>query len=199
VGQVRLWTLFSPFSPRTQNSAQKEPSRKQIKSAAWKQRQGTFEQDRKQLSAITDRVFICDDECAKKAKRTDYALHINCAPELLLPAHKGLMVVSVRYKVAYQLEQLPMFETTAKAIHEAGGAVLVNCARGRSRSVAVVLFYLMRYENMTLGEAYIEVKAARPFAGPSRHLQLQLDAIELKLFGKQSFDPTKKWALQASP
>ncbi len=177
------------FHGSLNRQVRQQPSKQQL-------RQAKQQEDRRQLSAITSRVFVCDEERAKTAKPTEFALHLNCAPELLLPPRKGLEVLSIRYKVARPLEQLELFEEAAKAMQEAPGTVLVNCARGRSRSVAVVLFFLIKYEHMTLAEAYCKVKAARPFAGPSRHLQVQLDAIELHLFQRQSFDPTQKWAAQ---
>lgn len=56
------------------------------------------------------------------------------------------------------LEQLTLFVDVAKKIKAAkgkGGNVLVNCARGRSRSVAIVLFYLMVEESLTLKEGIL--------------------------------------------
>jgi len=40
-------------------------------------------------------------------------------------------------------------------------AVLIHCAAGRSRSPAVVIAYLVRYEDMTLHDAYLHVKRNR--------------------------------------
>ncbi len=155
---------------------------------------------RKDLSAVTDNLFICDGHFARALddKTHDFVLQLNCAPELHMPPREQprLTVFKIRYRVTNPLEQLALFEEAAKVVSEAQGKVLVNCARGRSRSVAVVLFYLLKFEKMTLRQAYIKVKTARPFAGPSRWLQTQLDAIELHLLGQQSFTSNKKWADQ---
>ena len=62
--------------------------------------------------------------------------------------------------------------------------------------MAIVLFYLMKHEDMSLKEAYIHVKNKRPLAGPSKHLQPQLHAMEIALRGQASFEPGKKWVDQ---
>lgn len=61
--------------------------------------------------------------------------------------------------------------------------VLVNCARGRSRSAAIVIGYLMRTNGMTLQEAYCHVKMARPFIGPHFPLRRELIRLEQKWLG----------------
>ena len=134
--------------------------------------------------------------------------HLNCAPELSNKlkgrdenAKPLLMHLNIHYIVAHSLDQFDSFVKGAKFIEEAkkeNGKVLVNCARGRSRSVAVVLFYFMFCEGKTLRDAYMMVKQARPFAGPSRHLRPQLLACEMKILGKQSFNLKDNWADQVA-
>jgi hypothetical protein len=55
------------------------------------------------------------------------------------------------------------------AIADAGQRVVVHCAMGIERSVLAVVWYLHRYESMTLDEAYDTVGYARPIAADRRH------------------------------
>lgn len=57
-----------------------------------------------------------------------------------------------------------------------GGTVLVHCTRGKSRSVAFVVAFLMRTYRMTLCQALAYVQERRPIAKPNegfmQHLRL---------------------------
>lgn len=80
------------------------------------------------------------------------------------------------------------FEECFAAIDEAkraGGAALVHCFAGRSRSVTVVVAYLMKTHRMGLDAALAHVRRCRPQAQPNDGFLLQLQALErrLKLHG----------------
>jgi len=45
-----------------------------------------------------------------------------------------------------------------------GKAILVHCKRGHHRSASIVVFYLMKYQGMSLVDAICMVKAKRPTA-----------------------------------
>ncbi len=77
--------------------------------------------------------------------------------------------------------------------------MVVNCARGRSRSVSVVLFFAMRHMDMTLREAYAHVKKIRPLIGPSKHLRPQLSAAEQHVRGQVTLEPATWKADGAAP
>lgn len=47
------------------------------------------------------------------------------------------------------------------------GVVLVHCYQGVSRSVSVVIAYLMLCNDITFGEAYAQVRAKRAVAAPN--------------------------------
>ena len=160
--------------------------------------------DMNDLSPIRPYIVLTGKKfaCAPRHQLIDqgYTHHLNVALELLVPQSTKIKFLSldVHYKVRDTLSQRETFEKAADFIdscRKANGKCLVNCARGRSRSVAVVLYYLMSRENMSLRDAYVIVKNIRPLAGPSRHLMPQLLALEIELRGRPSFTG-KKWAEQ---
>jgi protein-tyrosine phosphatase len=52
--------------------------------------------------------------------------------------------------------------------------VLVHCALGKSRSASIVIAYLMKYQKMTLREAYQYGKSRRPVVSPNPNYIRQL-------------------------
>lgn len=65
-----------------------------------------------------------------------------------------------------------------EAAVRAGGACLVYCKNGRSRSAAVCTAYLMRYRGLSLERAFQTVKIARPVAEPNPGFWCQLEKYE---------------------
>ncbi|EFJ10352.1 hypothetical protein SELMODRAFT_418983 [Selaginella moellendorffii] len=62
-----------------------------------------------------------------------------------------------------------------------GGAVLVHCFAGRSRSVTVIVAYLMKSHRWNLSRALELVKSKRPEASPNPGFVLQLQRFEQQL------------------
>ena len=56
--------------------------------------------------------------------------------------------------------------------------VLVHCMHGRSRSVSIVLAYLMVHADMTLEAAWTHVKRVRPQVRPNEGFMAQLRQLE---------------------
>ncbi|XP_026346995.1 dual specificity phosphatase 28 isoform X3 [Ursus americanus] len=65
-----------------------------------------------------------------------------------------------------------------EAAVRAGGACLVYCKNGRSRSAAVCTAYLMRHRGLSLARAFQAVKSARPVAEPNPGFWSQLQKYE---------------------
>ena len=63
--------------------------------------------------------------------------------------------------------------------------ILIHCFAGRSRSVALVLAYLMVFQGLTLRSAYHHVRSIRPSANPNTHFMRHLKGLDLEL---QSLD-----------
>ena len=60
----------------------------------------------------------------------------------------------------------------------------MHCMRGNSRSVSVVLCYMMKYHEMSLRDAYKHVKGCRPKMHPVQEVQNTARQIEKELYGK---------------
>ncbi|OON13966.1 dual specificity phosphatase, catalytic domain protein, partial [Opisthorchis viverrini] len=77
--------------------------------------------------------------------------------------------------------------------HEAeksNGIVLVHCVAGVSRSVAIVMAYLMhKYRNFTVLRALDFIQSRRPIAGPNLHFMGQLEHYYAELHSEPCQNP----------
>ncbi|GAB0177584.1 dual specificity protein phosphatase 12 [Grus japonensis] len=97
------------------------------------------------------------------------------------PAVPGVRALHVRARDEPGADLLSRLDDCAAFIGAArsdGGAVLVRCQAGVSRSVAVVTAYLMKTEGLRWEEAYAVVKAAKPDAEVNPGFQGQLKLYE---------------------
>jgi hypothetical protein len=81
------------------------------------------------------------------------------------------------------------FEEAFRHIEDAktsGGAVLVHCVAGMSRSVAIVVAWLIHGENVSLLNALNMVRSRRPVALPNVGFRLALAQFEVKTLGYSS-------------
>ncbi|XP_074381978.1 dual specificity protein phosphatase 1-like [Apium graveolens] len=69
---------------------------------------------------------------------------------------------------------------------EMGGNVLVHCFVGRSRSVTIVVAYLIKKHGMSYSEALQHVKSKRAIASPNSGFLLQLQNFEKSLRGQRT-------------
>lgn len=118
---------------------------------------------------IDERLWLGSEEAAEASLdviRRYGISHILICGFGLRPAHP---LTTFTYK-SLPLIDLPVFKVTPHLdasylfISEAlksGGTVLVHCARGRSRSAAVMVAYMMRSKRITYAEAVNRVKNAR--------------------------------------
>lgn len=77
----------------------------------------------------------------------------------------------------------------------AGRSTYVHCLMGMSRSVSVVLAYLVVHRRVRLADALALVRARRPIAYPNLGFLLHLIAIEVEVLGVASIPPAAARAL----
>ena len=82
------------------------------------------------------------------------------------------------------------------ASRSSGGAVLVSCAAGISRSASIVMAHLAHAGGMDLRSAWGVVRRARPKACPNLGFVIQLMGLEVRTQGRGSIPPR---ALRAAP
>ncbi|KAJ1694093.1 hypothetical protein LUZ63_010791 [Rhynchospora breviuscula] len=112
--------------------------------------------------------------------------HVLTVARSLQPAYPGEFIykkIDVLDSPETRLEDY--FEECINFIDEAistGGNVLVHCFAGRSRSVTIVVAYLMKKHRMTREVAFSLVISKRSLAAPNSGFMRQLDNFE-KLLG----------------
>lgn len=119
------------------------------------------------------------------SRKITHVLSVANMIEAMYPSDFKYKRVEVRDSADVNLEE--HFEECFAFINEArqsGGAVLVHCFAGRSRSVTVVVAYLMKTLRMSFTEAFVLVRAKRPQAAPNPGFIFQLRKFERKLAGE---------------
>jgi len=71
---------------------------------------------------------------------------------------------------------------------KSGGKVLVHCVAGVSRSVSLILAYLMKYHGYSARDAYVMVRSKRTIARPNDSFCLQLGQYEKSSAGRSSLE-----------
>ena len=113
--------------------------------------------------------------------------HVLTVANSLKPAHPSdfvYKVVPVADREETNLSQY--FDECINFIDEAkrqGGGVLVHCFVGKSRSVTIILAYLIKKRGMSFSQALDHVKSKRPQASPNAGFILQLMELEKSVRG----------------
>eukprot|EP01088_Endostelium_zonatum_P003810 TRINITY_DN149_c0_g1_i6.p1 TRINITY_DN149_c0_g1~~TRINITY_DN149_c0_g1_i6.p1 ORF type:complete len:159 (+),score=17.53 TRINITY_DN149_c0_g1_i6:165-641(+) len=82
------------------------------------------------------------------------------------------------YDISRDFDECNDFITNAQS---KGEAVIVHCMKGRSRSAAVVIAYLMKTKDWTYEKALKEVSGQRPMVSPNPFFIRKLREYELTL------------------
>ncbi|GAB4851138.1 Dual specificity protein phosphatase 1 [Ancistrocladus abbreviatus] len=121
----------------------------------------------------------------KKMLKSLNITHVLTVASCLCPPHPDdfkYKIVDVMDKedtdLAKRFDECFNFIDEAK---ETGGGVLVHCFAGKSRSVTVVVAYLMKMHGMSLNEALKYVRSKRPQASPNPGFMEQLKIFEKSL------------------
>ncbi|XP_043940086.1 dual specificity protein phosphatase 14-like [Protopterus annectens] len=144
------------------------------------------------MNQITPCLYLGNANAAS-SRRLLAAKGINCVinaslevPNPILPNVDYFRVLVADLPHAHLSEY---FDSVADRIHQVekrNGRTLVHCVAGVSRSAALCIAYLMKYEQMTLREAHHWVKSRRPIIRPNVGFWRQLMEYERRLFGKNS-------------
>ncbi|XP_057872659.1 dual specificity protein phosphatase 1 isoform X1 [Cryptomeria japonica] len=124
-------------------------------------------------------IGAAQNKSVLKSLNVTHVLLVANALEPAYPNDFKYKKVEVLDSVDTDLEQ--HFEECFTFIDEAKqeeGGVLVHCFAGRSRSVTIIVAYLMRTHRMSLCEALELVKSKRPQAAPNQGFLLQLQHLE---------------------
>lgn len=133
---------------------------------------------------ILDKLYLGSEDaaCANIQILTNAPYHFThvlvCGFGLPQPYPEKLIYKKIKaidlpvYNICQHLPECCQFIDDAL---EQGGTVLVHCARGVSRSAAIVIGYLMHAKHMSYEEAYYGVvRKARPCALPNVNFSKQL-------------------------
>ena len=72
-------------------------------------------------------------------------------------------------------------DTSLQFLKQCSGNILVHCTAGVSRSVSIVIAYLMKEKNMTYDDALSFIKKKRPIANPNKSFIYQLKYHSLRI------------------
>jgi len=111
---------------------------------------------------VTDRVGITDFEGCEEAVLNDY-FTINVAGELDSSAQMQADINPGSGKVKKDLTKLAVLINKVLTDND-DTKVVVHCAMGMERSPLTVVWYLHKYHDKTIDEAYDMVQRARPVA-----------------------------------
>jgi atypical dual specificity phosphatase len=84
------------------------------------------------------------------------------------------------------IDSFDMVADKIEEIRQSDGKSLVHCVAGVSRSVSLILAYLMKYCDMTLKQAFHHVRTVRQQVRPNLGFFKQLIEYERKLYGTTS-------------
>jgi len=144
-----------------------------------------------QISEINDHLFLSGAGVLKPEKLREKKITcvINATteePNAYLP---GIDYMKIRIEDNPHARLDNYFDVAAdkiRSVKDRGGKTLVHCVAGVSRSASLCIVYLVKYERMTLRQAYHYVKSARPIIRPNVGFWKQMLDYEKRLRGHTS-------------
>ncbi|KAL8591813.1 hypothetical protein ACOMHN_047073 [Nucella lapillus] len=144
-----------------------------------------------QIAEITDSLYLSSAAAVKgeKIRKLGITHIINVTqdiPNLKMPNVECLQI---------QVDDVPSahlgayFDRCADKVYQVDrmrGKILVHCVAGVSRSASLCMAYLMKYQHMSLDQAYRHCKRQRPVVHPNVGFFKQLVDYERRLFGRNS-------------
>jgi atypical dual specificity phosphatase len=141
-----------------------------------------------QISEINDHLFLSGAGVLRPEKLKQKGINciINATIEEPTTNLSGIDCVRIRIEDSPFSRLDNYFDLAAdkiRSIRERGGKTLVHCVAGVSRSATLCIVYLIKYERMSLRQAYHYVKSARPIVRPNLGFWQQMVDYERKLRG----------------
>lgn len=155
------------------------------------------------LARVAPALFLGSARAAaatEQLQREGISLCVNVSRQQPGPRAPGVAELRVPVFDDPAEDLLAHLEPTCAAMEaavRAGGACLVYCKNGRSRSAAVCTAYLMRHRGLSLERAFQMVKSARPVAEPNPGFWSQLQKYEQTLQAR-SCPPSEALATMTS-
>lgn len=144
------------------------------------------------ISEVLSSLYLCG-ACAVVRPETLEKLGVKFVvnatielPDTPLPDNDPPEYMRVALKDTRESNLIEYFDEVADKIEEIrqkDGKSLVHCVAGVSRSVSLVLAYLMKYSDMSLKQAFHHVRSVRPQVRPNLGFFKQLIEYEQRLFG----------------
>ncbi|XP_022077719.1 dual specificity protein phosphatase 14 isoform X2 [Acanthochromis polyacanthus] len=144
------------------------------------------------VSQVSPGLFLSDLDSALSlgvltSRNVSLVVNASGLEEVSYPDLEGLQVLHVPVQDQPHAPLSRYFDPVAERIHQnRSGSTLVHCTAGRSRSPALILAYLMRFEGLNLRQAHELVLEQRPFIRPNTGFWRQLMDYERSLFGCSS-------------
>ena len=144
-----------------------------------------------QIGRVTDRLYVSSQDVADDVEllrqhQISSILKVTASPTTLRHDHIDYLELAVLDLPEEPLaDHLPQcFRFIERAV-EGDGRVLVHCNAGVSRSVAVVVAYLMPSRRLTYAQALAAVQRVRPTAKPNAGFVKQLQSYEHQCIGQR--------------
>ncbi|XP_015257604.1 PREDICTED: dual specificity protein phosphatase 14-like [Cyprinodon variegatus] len=144
------------------------------------------------VSRVSARLFLSDldsalNEAVLTSRNVTLIINATRLQDVSYPALDGVQVLHVPVQDQPHAPLSLYFDPVAERIHQnQRGSTLVHCSAGRSRSPALIMAYLMRFEGLSLCQAHELVLECRPFIRPNAGFWRQLMEYERKLSGRNT-------------
>lgn len=146
-----------------------------------------------QISEINDHLFLSGAGVLKpdKIKQKKITFIVNATVEEPSAYLSGVEYLKIRIDDspnAHLDTYFDMVSDRIKANKDRGGRTLVHCVAGVSRSASLCMVYLIKYQRLTLRQAYYHVKSARPIIRPNVGFWKQMIDYERRVLGHNSVE-----------
>ena len=139
------------------------------------------------MDYICDNIFLGDNIAASNEtylKENNIGAVVNCAKDLISNYIEIKFLELYLYDLSIEII-IPKFEVAYKFIKEySDNNILIHCLQGKSRSVSLVVFYLMKEKGWDYDTCIKFIKEKRPVISPNIGFVEQLKDYYVKYIKK---------------